>query len=367
VEENAKLAEFPFLAINIYDRETNKPVEYCKSSVMVEAGELQIGIIGAIGDCYSSISSDKVEDVYFKVGRELTELVKAESERLRQEGADCIVYLLHDGYGQSHSNPSIPSSQIKSYYDVALSDGYVDIVFEGHTHQSYILQDEHGVYHMQHKGDNYGGISHVEVGINSVNSKVKVNVARLVATSSYESLTPDDVVEDLLDKYQEQIEPMKEILGYNRTYRNGDWMRQIVANLYYDAGMKRWGEEYDIVLGGGFISVRSPYKLPAGEVTYSQLQSLFPFDNELVLCSIKGSDLLSRFFNSNNDNYFIDYDEYGIYVKNNIDPNGTYYIVTDTYSSLYAPNRLTEVERYDAGVYARDLLAEYIKNGGLEK
>lgn len=367
VEANAKLAEFPFLAINIYDRETNKQVDYCQSSVMVKAGELQIGIIGAIGDCYSSISSDKVEDVYFKVGNELTDLVKAESEKLRQEGADCIVYVIHDGYGQSHSNPAIPSSQIKSYYDVELSNGYVDLVFEGHTHQSYILQDEYGVYHMQHKGDNSGGISHIEIGVNSVNCNVKVNVARLVTTGSYESLTPDPVVEDLLEKYKEQIAPTYEVLGYNNVYRSGDWMRQIVSNLYYEKGVERWGEEYDIVLGGGFISVRNPYKLPVGDVTYSQLQSLFPFDNELVLCSIKGSDLMSRFFNSNNDNYFINYDDYGIYVKNNIDPNGTYYIVTDTYSSLYAPNRLTEVERYDAGIYARDLLAEYIKNGGLEK
>ena len=366
IEANAKLAEFPFLAINIYDRETNELADYCQPSVAVEVGELQIGIIGAIGDCYSSIASDKVEDVYFKVGNELTELVKAESERLREEGADCIVYVLHDGYGQSKSNPAIPSSQIKSYYDTELSNGYVDLVFEGHTHQTYILQDEYGVYHMQHKGDNSGGISHVEVGINSVNSNVKVNVARLVETGSYESLTADSVVEDLMEKYKEQIAPAYEVLGNNSTYRSGDWMRQIVANLYYEVGMERWGDEYDIVLGGGFISVRNPYKLPAGDVTYSQLQSLFPFDNELVLCSIKGSDLMSKFFNSNNDNYFIQYGDYGVSVKNNFDHNATYYVVTDSYSSTYAPNRMTEIERYDGGVYARDLLAEYIKNGGLE-
>ena len=148
----------------------------------------------------------------------MTNLVKAESEKLRQEGADCIVYLIHDGYGQSQSNSSIPSSQIRSYYDVSLSDGYVDLVFEGHTHQTYILQDEYGVYHMQHKGDNLGGISHIEVGINSVNSNVKVNVARLVSSSSYTSLTPDDLVDNLMDKYQEQIEPLNEVLGYNRSY-----------------------------------------------------------------------------------------------------------------------------------------------------
>ena len=40
-----------------------------------------------------------------------------------------------------------------------------------------------------------------------------------------------------------------------------------------------------------------------------------------------------------------------------------YYIITDTYSSTYAPNRITEVARLD-GVYARDLLREFIAAGG---
>ena len=365
IRNNHAIAEFPFLAINIYDRATNKPVDYCQPSVMVEAGDLQIGIIGAIGDCYSSISADKVGDVYFKVQKELTELVKAESEKLRKEGADCIVYVIHDGYGQSKSNNAISSSQIKSYYDVTLSNGYVDLVFEGHTHQKYILQDEYGVYHMQHGGDNYGGISHAELAINSVNNKIRVNQARLVTTGSYESLEDDQIVNNLLEKYKEQIEPANKVLGYNRTYRSGDYMRQIVADLYYEAGMKKWGEQYDIALGGGFISVRSPYKLQAGDVTYSMLQSLFPFDNELVLCSIKGRDLKTRFFENDHEDYFIKYGDYGNSIRNQIDPNATYYIVTDTYSSLYKPNKLTEVERYDAGIFARDLLAEYIKNGRL--
>lgn len=365
IRANQEIAQFPFLAINIYDRETNALADYCQPSVVVEAGELEIGIIGAIGDCYSSISADKVGDVYFKVGNELTELVKAESERLRNEGVDCIVYVLHDGYEESENNSAIPSSKIDSYYDVELSDGYVDLVFEGHTHQGYILQDEYGVYHLQHRGDNSGGISHVELGINSVNNSVSVNLARLVETSSYENLADDTVVEDLLEKYKEQIEPAYEVLGNNAAYRNSNYLRQLVADLYYQAGNEKWGQEYDIVLGGGFISIRNPYKLPIGDVTYSQLQSLFPFDNELVLCSIKGSDLLSRFINSKHENYFISYSDYGMSIRNDIDPNGTYYIVTDSYSSLYAPNRLTEVARYDAGIYARDLLAEYVKAGGL--
>ena len=173
------------------------------------------------------------------------------------------------------------------------------------------------------------------------------------------------VVEDLLNKYKEDIDRGAEILGTISKARNSVELRDKLAQLYLEEAQKLWGNEYDMVLGGGFMSARSPYDLQAGEVTYGMLYSIFPFDNNLVLCSIKGKDLQKRFIN--NDDYYLYYGQYGQSVKNNIDPDATYYLVTDTYSSLYGPNKLTEVARYEEKVYARDLLAEYIRNGGYSK
>jgi 2',3'-cyclic-nucleotide 2'-phosphodiesterase/3'-nucleotidase len=364
IEQNAKAAEFPLLAINVYDRQTNERVDYCEASVLIEQDGLIIGIIGAVGDCYSSISADKVEDVYFKTGSELTALVKAESERLRALGADLIVYSLHDGHDQSSYSDVkvIPTSKLKSYYDISLSDGYVDLVFEGHTHQRYVYKDEHGVYHLQSGGDNKG-LSHVEISVNPISDTWSIQVAEFVSSDHYQSLSDDPIVESLLDRYQDQISVGGKVVGTNASARSGDKLREVVAQLYYEFGVEQWGSEYDIVLGGGFLSVRSPGYLPAGEVTYAQLQGLFPFDNRLVLCSVSGRDLASKFFHTSNNNYFIHYGNYGASVKQNIDDNATYYIIVDTYTSSYAPNRLTVVEEYDADLFARDLLADYIAKG----
>lgn len=367
IEQNAEAAEFPFLAINVYDRATNKRVDYCEPSVLIEQDGLIIGIIGAIGDCYSSIAPDKVEDVYFKTGSELTSLVKAESERLRSLGADLIVYSLHDGYGKSSYDDVsvIPTSKLSSYYDISLSDGYVDLVFEGHTHQRYVHKDEHGVYHLQNGGDNKG-ICHVELSVNPLNDTWSIREAEFVSTSSYSSLADDPIVNELMEKYEKQVSIGTTVLGQNAASRDGSTLRSLVAKLYYDFGVEQWGDQYDIVLGGGFLSVRSPGYLPAGEVTYSQLQAVFPFDNRIVLCSVKGRDLSSKFFYTSNSNYFIYYDDYGASVKKNLDPNATYYIIVDSYTSSYAPNRLTVVKEFEADYFARDLLAEYIKAGGLQ-
>lgn len=355
VKANAALAEFPLLAINIYNRRTNQRVDYCESSVLVECRGLQVGIIGAMGDCYSSIASEQVEDIYFKTGSALTALVKAESQRLREMGADLIVLSLHDG----------GTGTIGSYYDSALSAGYVDIVFEGHSHYSYVLRDSYGIYHMQNRGDN-GGISHAEIEYNFANGKYSVTQARHVPASEYSAMEKDSITDILYEKHKDKLSRADEVLGNNSVVRDSNMLRSLIAELYFQVGEERWGDQYDIVLGGGFMSARSPGYLQAGTVTYADLQTIFPFENQLVLCSIKGRDLVNNFLQTTNTRYFIYCGEYGESIKNKINPNETYYIITDTYSSGYSPNRLTEIARYDADVFACDLLAEYIKAGGFD-
>lgn len=367
IAENGKIAKFPILAINVYAKDDNQRVDYAQSSVLIERNGVKIGIIGAAGDNYSSIASDMSKDVYFKTGKELTALVKAESEKLRKQGAQVIIYSLHDGHDRSSSGTGmIADDTLKGYYDVSLSSGgYVDVVFEAHTHQNYVLKDAYGVYHLQGGGENKG-ISHVEIAINAVNSNKRVTEAEFISNSIYQYLTKDSIVDTLLDKYEDELEISSKVLGNNPSKKNSEYIEALVARLYYEKGIEKWDDKYDIVLGGGFLRLRSPYYLFAGEVRYSDLLSILPFDNELVLCSIKGSDLKSKFFETTNQDYHIYYGTYGAEVKNNIQSNKTYYIIVDSYTSTYKYNRLTEIERLGPDIYARDLLAQYIMDGKLK-
>ena len=368
IRQNRQRADFPFLGINVYDRHTDRQVEYCQSSLILDVDGAQIGIIGAIGNCYYSIASENTQDVYFKTGSELTALVKAESEALRNQGADFIIYAIHDGYDQTTSDKnalSVNQQDLEDYYDITLSDGYVDLVLEADTHYWYTLKDPHGVYHLQAGGNNKG-LSHATVLINKANGNASVVNAELVSSSEYIHTEKDPMVAQLLAKYAEQIAPATRILGINGQYRSGKAVCQLVADLYCDKGLEKWGKDYDIVLGGGYISCRSPGYLPEGQVSYSQLQSLLPFDNRITLCAIEGKDLLSKFLETDHYAYYIKTTPYGENIRGSIDPDGIYYVVTDSYSSNYAPNHMTIVDMYDANIYARDLLADLIDQGGLE-
>lgn len=368
IRENQKLAEFPFLAINIYSKKTNDRVDYCKASVMLDIDGAKIGIIGAIGNCYYSISSENTEDIFFKTGDELTELVKQESKKLRNQGADFIIYCIHDGYNQNNFDANamnIDDEKLKDYYDVSLSDGYVDLVFEGDTHYTYTLKDRHGVYHLQAGGNN-SGISYAGIMIDKTGADTTVFAAKAIGCSEYRYLADDPIAERLLKKYDAQIDPANKNLGVNGQYRGKDFICQTVADLYCEKGVEKWGDKYDIVLAGGYMSCRSPGYLSAGEVTYSQLVSLLPFDNEITLCSIKGRDLINRFLENEHYAYYIKTTKYGESIKENINPAATYYVVTDTYTANYAYNNMTVIDTYAADVFARDLLAEFIANGALE-
>ena len=351
IKTNVAMAEFPILAINIYDNATGQRVDFCKPSVMIERGGAQIGIIGAIGDCYSSISSEMTKGINFKVGSELTKLVKAESTRLREAGADIIIYLIHDG--TTYSNVDVTD-----YYDLSLSSGgYVDVVFGGHSHSYYVTKDAYGVPHLQGGGDNSKGITHVELDVNFANGEVEINTTGYVQHSQCSSLPDAPIVQQLINKYWNEIGWMYDNLGYNAIKRTSSTISNTVAKLYYEAGIAKWGDKYDIVLAGGQINTRSPYDLAAGYVQYGDLQAILPFNNPLYLCKIKGSDLKSKFLN--NSKYSI----YSTISASQVVDSQYYYIVADSWTALYAPAKCTTVEIYDENTFARDLLAEYIKAG----
>lgn len=364
IRENKEIAEFPFLAINIYNRKTDTLVDYCTPSVMIERDGIKIGIIGAIGDCYSSISSDMTQDITFKVGGALTTLVKAESDRLRAAGADLIVYSVHDGNDNSNSSPTnVGSSTLSGYYDTVLSNGYVDLVFEAHSHQKYTMIDNYGVYHLQGGGEN-AGISHVEIEVNAGNRNNKVTDAGFVGSSTYSTLEDDPRTEAVEDKYSDIIEYAYSPLGVVSKKYSDSEVEDIIAEKYLEAGLERWGDDYNIFLGGGFLKTRSPYDLSAGTKTYADILSLLPFDNRLVLCSVSGANLSNKFIYTTNSDYHIALSDYGN--NTTINNNETYYIIVDTYTAYYSPNRLTIIDFYDEGVYARDLFAEAVRNGEFE-
>ena len=355
IASNGQLANFPILGINVMNRSNNQRVDYLSPSVTFTRGGAKIGVIGAIGDCYSSISRSKVADVTFATGYTLTNLVKQEASRLRnEEHCDFIIYSIHGAYTDGD-------------YDYELSTGhYVDLVLEGHTHNRYAELDEGGVYHVQSNAYNEN-FYRISVDLNLTNKTYDihepVSYDTTFSSSPYRNYAEDSGVKAILNKYKDKYEFAYEVSGYNETTRYSSNLKQKVADLYYENGNATWGSQYNLILGGGYISCRGS-SLAAGDVTYADLYNLFPFDNDIALCSINGRNLRNTQFITGNNNYYINWSSYGESIKDNIDDTATYYLVTDTYTVDYYTS-LNVVSYFEnGGIYQRDLMNRFIANGG---
>ena len=357
--KNRELANFPTLGINVYSKETKQRVSYLDASTMIEKGGIKIGIIGAIGNCYSSISASKVANVEFKTGAALANLVINEARRLKEdENCQIVVYSLHDSIDESGYQNNISTSK------------YVDIVFEGHTHAEYAKKDDYGIYHIQ-SGSYNSGISHATLTYNPKTKSVDTSLAENISTKSWLASDMDENTTALFEKYSEAIGNPKEHVGYNATERNKNELRTTGAKLMMEYGQKLWGDQYDIVLGGGYLSVRSPFILTAGFKPEEDIFNLFPFDNDIILCSATGAFLKKYYMKSTNSNYFISYNT-GYSSSSNLSDTQIYYFVTDTFGSDYymygngyrLDNQFKIVEQPEEACYLRDLMGIYIRKGG---
>ena len=373
IKNNAENYNLPILGINIIDKATGKRADYVSPSTVVTRGGAKIGIIGAVGDCYGSISYSQVMDVQFvldKAGQTthpLTDLIKAESTRLRQEeGCDFIVYSFHGD-----------SLHDDTYYNLELSTGhYVDLVFEGHKHIETYYQDDGGVWHFQSQAsDNALSINHARVNLNIETDAFEVsfnenNDIYYLNTPAMYSLAEDTGTLALINEYD--FAPYYVSLGTNTAIRYGNYLRQLCADLYLEKALDKWPTYADqITLGGGYISVRGNGQLPVGDVTYAKLYNLFPFDNDILLMKVTGAVLKDNFINSTNSNYFLAYTTYGEGLRGDqttISDVSQYYVVSDTYTFDYLLKwnyNPIKVASYSAeGYYARDALADYAKAGG---
>ena len=363
IKENEEIASFPFLGINVINEKTKQRVDYLDASTTFYRDNAKIGVIGAIGNCLSSISSSNVPDIYFATGDELSELIKEESKRLRiEEGCDFIIYSVH-GSGTRDE---------EDFYDLELSSGkYVDLVLEGHTHNRYAERDAAGIYHIQ--GNAYNQ-SFYRIGLDldyrHDTFSVSPKYYSTTSYSSYASLEEDAEASALIEKYYPYFSFLYEDLGQNASFRDGDFLRYLVSELYLEEGKKKWAS-YPIALGGGYLSCRGR-GLDSGMVTYDKIAELFPFDNDVVLCSVRAKDFINTsYYTMENSSYFVTWSQEGQQIKANLtqgkfEDDDLIYLVTDTYNSDYAPNHLTVIDRLmSGGMYARDLLAQYVKDGGL--
>lgn len=114
--------------------------------------------------------------------------------------------------------------------------------------------------------------------------------------STWDAIT-DLRATEIIEKYNPQVAPLQEIVGYSEAeYDKGrpeSGLSNFAADVIAIMAGKKTGQQIDIALTN-FGGIRT--SLPQGAVRVYDIFSIFPFDNYIVTFDIKGSDL-RRFLN----------------------------------------------------------------------
>lgn len=283
----AKDGNFQFLASNIYDKETNKPVSWAKPYMIVESGGLKIGLIGLAHPDTATLTKEQ----YVK-GFEFRDPVTSAQEWVNflREGKapegkpDVVIALTHIDSDQN--GDKITGNAVKLAENVK----GLDAILSAHSHRTVngkvnnvpILQAfcyGRAMGELELKVDDQGKFAGIETHIYDGHDIKNTIIKDGDADKFYENL-------------QKELAPIKgEVLGtangeftHDRNLKGsntllGRWSCEVMA--------KKTGAQIAIQNGGGLRRT-----LESGKITMGDMYEIMPFDNYLVVMDLPGEDLI---------------------------------------------------------------------------
>lgn len=310
IKNNKERAKFPFLAANIVKTSDGTLPEYLEASKIVARGDYKVGIIGTIGDSIkNTILASAIEGLDFK---DEIETVQAESAKLREAGCDIVVWSSHNDV---HDLKEKANGK----------DLGVNLIFGGHSHTT-LVDEVNGIPMLESK-DLGRSIPHAQLKLNKTTKEVSVvdgyGCDEDPTAKEYE---PDADITGIYTQYKEKfIDPTKHKYVCKA---DGDLGTEQLGNLAVESMFNKIKKDYpDYQVRASFTNLNGGVRadIKSGKVYYGDVYVTFPFDNEVVICSVKGKALKNFINNTSNVARYQDVLKY----ENLGDNEDCYFITTD--------------------------------------
>lgn len=363
IKANMATASFPMLACNIIDDATSQPVEWVSPYTTITRNGVHIGIVGAIGEGITSdIVATNVTGLTFA---DPQNYVIQWSNFLKTNGADIVLYLLHD-----------------SISNISTTEGNaVDAIFGGHTHSVQINTGSSSAYGYTSTSYSTPAVQalcngrdagHISISYNFAEETISSRSTEVLDTraQTLASLTDDSETATLYQKYlDEEISAIKDVV---LLANSSGISRGIIPYVYNQYAYKYFKQHKDTSNSYNIFAVETNNarsKINSGDITYGSVYKALPFDNTLCLVSIKGSNISkltsysSAHFYVVNSQINLDYND-GLedYVTSS---TATYYMLMVNYIafSSYATSYITLIREYtDEASLPRNIVSEYLGN-----
>jgi 5'-nucleotidase len=317
LKARAAQARHPFLAANLMDTATGRPVDWpnVQPSALVEAAGVKVGIVGVM--TVDGLRSTIAANVQGLGIAPLESTVATEAAKLRAAGAEVVIVAAHAGGRCERFDAAADLSSCHSDSEIfqlarRLPPALVDVIVAGHTHAG-LAHHVNGIAIVQpfSRGQWFGRVDVVFDRTAGRVARLELSPPRRVcawekavtgdcaqaaesgAASEYEgrTVTSDPTVvramEPALRRVRElQAAPLGVTLAddIRRVNDGGSPLGTVIADALRAA-----------VPGADVAAINNSGRLwadlPAGPVTFGQLYAVFPFDNRLVRVSMTGAEL----------------------------------------------------------------------------
>lgn len=320
LRRNAAIADFPFLSANMVEKATGRVPAWAEPYTIVRVGGARIGIIG--------LSTPDTPNVTMRANvltLDFTDPIAATiaaAKELRANKVDAIIVIAHIGgrctnISEPHALDSCDRQQEAMHYLEAMPPGTIDAFFGGHTHAQ-MRQFVNGIPTVQALAMSRE-FSTMELWIDTANDRVLQDrtVLRphtMICSYVYEgtdqcdprrapegaslttrvfegkTIAPDPKVAQTIEPFLRRVALKRaEKVGVRTTDR---FARNYLAesplgNLLTDLMREGSGAEIAFMNSGGIRA-----DLPAGELVYSDIFAVSPFDNYPAVVQLTGKQIV---------------------------------------------------------------------------
>lgn len=273
----SKVMKFDLLSANFTDNQGNLVFPAAK---IYKAGDKNIGIVG-ISTPETATKTNPLNVQGYKFNEtEMAKLVQEQIDHLKADGADYVIALGHLGVDTE-------SAPYRSTDLIGQVTG-LDIFIDGHSHTTLengeVVKDKAGKdVLLAQTGTQLAAIG-----------KITINGDKLAASLIKEK-KEDAAIKAIIDAEKAEIKPMLEkVVAKTGVKLDGNrdpgvrTQETNLGNLAADALRYAGGADIALTNGGG---IRTSVEI--GDITYEQLNAVFPFGNVVVTIDITGEDLLA--------------------------------------------------------------------------
>ncbi|MEV5849628.1 bifunctional metallophosphatase/5'-nucleotidase [Streptomyces sp. NPDC051985] len=307
-DKKFKGADFPYLAANVLDEKTDKPI--LKPYWVWQKKDVKIGFIGVtLEGTPNIVSADGVKGLAFK---DEVETINKYAKVLQRQGVQSIVALVHEGgfpssssYNYDCDSPGAGDGISGPIVDIAKNvTPAVDALVTGHTHTAYVctIDDPAGNPRMVTSAASFGRLY---TDTTLTYDRRTGDIARTAVQSANHVVTRDvakapDLTE-LIGKWNTLAAPIgNRAIGYISADVNNTGTESAMGDLIADAQFA-YGKELDpetdlALMNPGGVRAGLTYAAKGAEgdgvVTYAEGFTVQPFANTVNLQDFTGAQLI---------------------------------------------------------------------------